>query len=128
VSIEVTYLLDKNIYLENQTTLTEFDRKKRNLQVFYIINVVLCVGLGLLTLIAYTRETLGTLSFIADWLFILYQFTYLLIWAWALYVLYRDIKQARMLLPNKRIFFLHGSLLVLYILGVTGDTVLSYMP
>jgi len=88
----------------------------------------LCVGLGLLTLIAYTRETLGTLSFIADWLFILYQFTYLLIWAWALYVLYRDIKQARMLLPNKRIFFLHGSLLLLYILGVTGDTVLSYMP
>jgi hypothetical protein len=128
VSTEVTYLLDKNIYLENQSTLADFDRKKRNLLVFFFINVVLCVGLGLLTLIAYTRASLGLLSFISDWLFIIFQFAYFLIWAWALYALYRDIKHANMLLPNKRIFVLHGSLLILYILGVTGDTVLSYMP
>lgn len=72
VAIEVEYLLDKNIYLENQATLKAFDGKKRNLEVFWIANVILCVGLGLLTLVAYTRASLGELSFISDWLFIVF--------------------------------------------------------
>ena len=37
-------------------------------------------------------------------------------WAWTLIRLYKDIKHSEKLLPNKRIFILHGSLLTIYLL------------
>jgi hypothetical protein len=37
-------------------------------------------------------------------------------WAWTLIRLYKDIKHSEKLLPNKRIFILHGSLLTGYLL------------
>lgn len=37
-------------------------------------------------------------------------------WGWTLWKLYRDVKNAQQLLPNKRIFQLHASVLVLYLI------------
>lgn len=128
VAIEVTYLLDKNIYLENQIILREFAKKKQRLNCFFAVNLVLCFSLGVITWLGYTHDSLGSLSFASDILFIVFQVAYLVIWALALYSLYRDIQQAKTILPNRRIFLLHASLLVLYLLGVAGDTILSYMP
>ena len=46
----------------------------------------------------------------------------MLAWAWTLIRLYKDIEHSEKLLPNKRIFILHGSLiggyLVLYALSL----------
>lgn len=91
VAIEVTYLLDKDIYLENQTTLREFANKKQRLQRFFAVNIMLCVSLGVITWLGYTHSSLGSLAFASDILFIVFQVVYLVIWAWALYSLYRDI-------------------------------------
>jgi hypothetical protein len=128
VALEVKFLLNKKIYLENYETLREFHRGKKRLKWFFIVNVGICILLGLLTLFAYTIFPLGILAFSSDILFIILQLGYLLVWVWALWRLYRNVQQAKDLLPNKRIFFIHGSLLVLYILGVMGDTILSQMP
>jgi hypothetical protein len=40
----------------------------------------------------------------------------MLVWAWTLTRLYKDIKHSEKLLPNKRIFVMHGSILTAYLL------------
>ena len=48
------------------------------------------------------------------WLAMISIFT--LTWGWTLFKLYRDTVHSKKLLPNKKIFILHGSLLVLFVL------------
>ena len=48
------------------------------------------------------------------WLALLTLFT--LTWGWTLYKLYRDTVHSKKLLPDKRLFILHWSLLVLFLL------------
>ena len=48
------------------------------------------------------------------WLAMIAIFT--LTWGWTLFKLYRDVVHSKKLLPNKKIFILHGSLLVLFVI------------
>jgi hypothetical protein len=48
-------------------------------------------------------------------------------WAWTLIRLYRDIDHSEKLLPNKRIFILHGSLLGAYLVLFAMTQLLIYM-
>ena len=50
----------------------------------------------------------------ANWL--LFPSFLTVLWAWPLYKLYRDTRNSKNLLPNKKIFILHGSLIVLFLL------------
>ena len=47
-------------------------------------------------------------------------------WAWTLIRLYKEIEHSEKLLPNKHIFILHGSLLILYLLIFTLIQVVYY--
>jgi hypothetical protein len=46
-------------------------------------------------------------------------------WTWTLVRLYKDIKHAEKLLPNKRLFKIHGILLAIYmVLSVLNQVIL----
>ena len=85
VALEVQYLLNKQIYLENYDTLREFHMKKLRIKRFFAVNVGICIALGLMTMLAYTILPLGYLAFASDILFNILQFGYLVVWAWALF-------------------------------------------
>ena len=48
----------------------------------------------------------------------------LVAWAWSLFRLYRDIKHSEKLLPDKKIFILHGSLLIAFLLTLLTQTII----
>ena len=48
----------------------------------------------------------------------------LVAWAWSLFRLYRDIKYSEKLLPDKKIFILHASLLIAFLLILLTQTII----
>jgi branched-subunit amino acid ABC-type transport system permease component len=58
---------------------------------------------------------------------LVFQTACMLAWSWTLVRLYKDIEHSEKLLPNKRIFILHGSLLVAYILIFVIQLILYYL-
>lgn len=83
-----------------------------------IVNVMcplLVIAFSIVTLFGFRKSGSGVDYDIGNygWLVLLSCFT--ITWAWALYILYRDTIHSEKLLPNKRIFIVHGSLLTLFL-------------
>lgn len=49
----------------------------------------------------------------------------LIAWSWALFSLYRDVKHSEKLLPDKKIFLLHGSLLTAFLVLLLAQTIIQ---
>ena len=117
VTIDVKSLLDKDIILHCTVKINEVDRKKCFLKVANTINVLICLFCGIIYGISLYLNILGAEpDRISNIRLIPLEFTYSVTWCWALCKLYTQIKSSRYLLPNKRIFLLHGTLLFLYFL------------
>ena len=56
------------------------------------------------------------------------QAIYTIVWAYCLFSLYREIKSSQHLLPKKRIFKLHATLLVFYFFFAVMTTIVYYLP
>jgi hypothetical protein len=56
------------------------------------------------------------IEFLGDIATLVFQFLCSTTWAWTLIRLYRDVSHSEKLLPNKRIFLIHGALLTIYYL------------
>ena len=110
-------MLDKDIILHNAKKINQLDRKKCQLQIANVFNIGLCLIVGILFATAnYFGFIYGKLYFWVSILQILLMVTYLLVWGWSLFSLYTKIKASRKLLPKKKVFQLHATLLILYLL------------
>jgi hypothetical protein len=115
VSAETRQLLDRGVLLSERGKIEDVYRFKRNMLIanvlcpLVILGLSICIFFGYLTrnLVVYDIGNYG-------WVSVLSVFT--IIWGWTLYTLYRDTVHSRKLLPNSRIFILHGSLLAFFLL------------
>ncbi len=63
---------------------------------------------------------------ITDYATLVFQSLCSVAWAWTLIRLYKEINYAEKLLPNKRIFFIHGTLLTILYLIVIAAFICAY--
>ena len=115
VSFETRMLIDKNTYIKSAAELVKVDRFRCFLTTS---NVIISVLILLISITAYFGVILDKhmLHLVTVYSSFVLQIGCLFAWAWILIRLYKDIEHSEKLLPNKRIFILHGSLLSVYLL------------
>jgi len=114
VSFETKQLLDIEVLLGNAAKLAAVDRFKTVMKfahvfvvlVALLLSVFLCLGDKESNSLLYNIGAYGILA-------ILIGFT--VVWGWTLFKLYRDTKNSEKLLPAKKTFIVHGSLLGLFL-------------
>lgn len=108
-------LLDKATYDNSATCLARVKRFNCWLTAISIFFVMLILVLSICVYWSYFMPglMLRTISYNAS-LFL--QILCMLGWAWTLVSLYRNVKHSEKLLPNRRLFHLHGCLLAGYLL------------
>ena len=129
-SVEMNALLDKRIHNDNKDRLAQVTRHKRALHIGTAIAVVLSLADAAL------YDTYADLKYLHGdkrlWLY--YSFRYLQwafeliclgLWGVALWKIARKTRQTDNLMPNKRMFALHGTLLVLYFVFFIATILLS---
>lgn len=99
----------------DKTKIAAVNRFKRSINFANVMCPLLVVGCSLLIFLGEKQDN-GLLYDIGSygWLTLLTVFT--LTWGWTLYKLYMNTVHSEKLLPDKRIFILHGSLLVFFLL------------
>ncbi len=115
VSFETRMLIDKNTYIKSAAELVKVDRFRCFLTTS---NVIISVLILLISITAYFGVILDKHMLHLDTVYssFVLQIGCLFAWAWILIRLYKDIEHSEKLLPNKRIFILHASLLSVYLL------------
>jgi len=119
VSFETRMLLNKNTYISTAVDLVQVDRFRCCLTTFNVLISILILLIaislyfgGRYLIEHYEFNVFYTVAINSS---LVLQIGCLLAWAWTLMRLYKDFKYTDKLLPNKRIFILHGSLLTLYL-------------
>jgi len=108
-------LIDKNTYIRSAAELVSVDRFRCFLTT---TNVIISILILLISITAYfgVKHDEHKLHLVTFYSSLFLQIGCLFAWAWILIRLYKDIEHSEKLLPNKRIFILHGSLLSVYLL------------
>ena len=114
VAYETKFILDRGVLKNEPAKIDAVRRFKRNMLVANILCPLLILAFSVCIYFGYW--TGNKFYYIGNygWLSMIAIFT--LTWGWTLFKLYRDTVHSKKLLPNKKIFILHGSLLVLFVL------------
>ena len=121
VATEITYLLDKKIYMDNEDTLQSFELKKKCLLLAYLGNflfLMIAGGVFVFLMLKFPIKGNGYMRLTQ----FLIQTVYLAIWTYSLASLYSDIKSAQDLIPKMKVFKLHFALLLIYLISLFGFT------
>ena len=108
-------LLNKDTYLKSADEMVFVPKFRCYLTTANISASILIIAIGASFSIAYFYENVK-LYLIANYATLVFQSLCAVAWAWTLIKLYREIAHSEKLLPNKRIFLIHGSLLTVYYL------------
>ncbi len=112
-SLETRMLLNKDTYLKSADEMVFVRNFRCYLTIANISASILIIAISAFFSIVYFYYRLK-LQLIAEYAVLFYQLLCSVAWAWTLIRLYKDITHSEKLLPNKRIFFIHGSLLTIY--------------
>jgi hypothetical protein len=110
VSFETRMLLNKDTYLKSADELESVNKFRC---CFTFANIAISIVILLISITMYLAFVLDSKKLIAatlDSTFV-FQLVCMLAWTLTLINLYRDINHSEKLLPNKRVFLLHGCLL-----------------
>ena len=108
-------LLNKDTYLKSADEMVFVPKFRCYLTTANISASILIIAISAFYSIAYFYDRVE-LQFITDDTTLVLKLLCSVAWAWTLIKLYWDVAHSEKLLPNKRIFIIHGSLLTVYIL------------
>ena len=114
VAYETKFILDRGVLQNDPDKIAAVHRFKRNMVVANILCPLLILAFSVCIYFGFYKDNPFYFIGYYGWLAMIAIFT--LTWGWTLFKLYRDTVHSKKLLPNKKIFILHGSLLVLYVL------------
>ena len=114
VAFETRQLLNPRVYSSSREQLTRVTRFKRCMLGVSALVVLLIVGDSACLFLGYVLED-DVLISVADHVYTGLLATFMMLWACTLFKLYRDVKSSSTLLPAKRVFQMHGGLLVAYL-------------
>ena len=114
-SIETRMLLNKDTYVKSAYEMVSVRNFRCYVTTANIFASILIIAISATMCLALFFQYPKLFS-IAYSVAIFFRFLCSVAWAWTLIRLYKDIKHSEKLLPNKRVFFIHGSLLTLYYL------------
>jgi len=109
---ETEALLDIDIYFSNIEKLSNVDQKKHKLGIASVIVMVLCLIDGIVAYYAWITPTYIAYYF-ASYFSLVINLIFLALWGVALIKLNKQVKNAKALFPNRKLFLLHGITLVL---------------
>ena len=114
VAYETKFILDRGVLLNDRAKIAAVYKFKRNMKFANFLFPLLVLGFSICILFGW--QTVNKFYYIGyyGWLTLFAIFT--VAWGWTLHKLYRDTVRSKQLLPNKNVFILHGSLLVLFVL------------
>lgn len=118
VTFQTDALLDKDVILNNQDRIASVERKKKCLMLASIVVVLLSLAVAVMYGIGFTyiyHKRGPRLLIAAMYLSVASIGVFLAIWALALAKLYNKVKNQEALLPNKKVFLLHGISLFLLV-------------
>ena len=102
-------MLDPDIYFNDKRKLDNVDRFRQKMK---LANVLVGISIVVASVSVGIGENTDNAIYYAGSYFLYgMQIAFLLIWAWTLIKLYKEIKHSKRLLPDKRVFILHGILL-----------------
>ena len=115
VAYETSQIIDKGVLFNDRDKLAAVYRFKTRIKIANVLCPCLILAFSVCIYFGMKNEN-GLFYNIGwyGWLALVTIFT--LTWGWTLHKLYRDTKRSKKLLPDKRIFILHGSLLVSFLL------------
>ena len=108
-------LLNKDTYIKSADEMVFVRNFRCYLATANIFASILVIAISAVFSIAgfYDRVKLVSIANIAA---VVFELVCSVAWAWTLIRLYKDIAHSEKLLPKKRIFLIHGSLLTIYFL------------
>jgi hypothetical protein len=112
-SLETRMLLNKETYLKSADEMVFVRNFRCYLATANISASIVIIAISAFFSIADFYESVKLLL-IANGAAVVFELLCSFAWAWTLIRLYKDITHSEKLLPNKRIFFIHGSLLTIY--------------
>lgn len=115
VIFDMEALLDKETHMSNYAKIDEISQNKKKLIVASVVAISVCLLDGLA---CYFGFIINSLFFIIGTQFVCVtlNFIFLGVWGYALIKLNSRIKLAEKLMPNRRMFSMHGTVLICYIL------------
>lgn len=105
-------------YFDDDQTYVRVTRFKTGMTIANVVVLLLIVAISImLDLGARSLLKGGKQLFfvIGNYSSLAFQTICTLVWGWTLFSLYRDVNTSDKLLPNKKLFILHGSLLATYL-------------
>ena len=115
VANETSQILDLRVHLNDPEKRAEVSQFKLRIKIANVLFPLLVLACSVCIYFGYKLENAWFYNIGSyGWLSLVTSFT--LTWGWMLYKLYRDTVHSKKLLPNKRIFILHGSLLAFFLL------------
>ncbi len=119
-------LLKKDTYLKSASELESVNLFRC---CFTFANITISIMIILISITLYLAVVLNSKVLIAvtDNSTLVFQFVFMLAWALTLINLYRDIKHSDKLLPNKRMFLLHGCLLTSYLFIYASNLIMIHV-
>ncbi len=124
-SLETRMLLNKDTYIKSADVMVFVRNFRCYLVTANVSASILIIAISAFYSIAvfYDRANFEWIANVASNVFeLLCSFA----WAWTLIRLYKDISYSEKLLPNKRIFLIHGSLLTIYFLVTLAVYICAY--
>ena len=111
---EARMLINKDTYTKSSTELVSVQKFKCWLTTANISIVILILLISIGQYLQFILVNIPQLGNINTLLTLAFQLGCSIAWAWTLIRLHKDIKHSEKLLPNKRIFIQHGTLLSIY--------------
>jgi hypothetical protein len=115
-SLETRMLLNKDTYLKSADETVYVKKFRCYLTTANIFASILIIAISATMFIGTYSDGQSLYVGIANLATLLFELICSVAWVWTLIRLYKDIAHSEKLLPNKRVFFLHGSLLTIYYL------------
>ena len=117
-------MFDRRIYTNDPKITHEINKDNCFLNIVNVINIAICVALLLFQVLSENYKAINISWDIAISLILVYLVT----WVYSLCALFAKFKASNRLLPNKKMFIIHGVLLAFYSLfNVIGQLSL-YVP
>lgn len=90
-----------------------------------ICTILLIAAFSIVYFIAiYRGAEFGFLWFVPNYGQLIMLWVFMVTWAWTLILLYRNVKHQEKVLPNKKVFILHGIVLSVYLVIYTTNVAL----
>lgn len=114
VAFETKQMLSQETYENNPESTAKVDSFRKTM---FIANVCVFAFIAMLTIcwLIMGDNLQGTFYFILSYAYQAFMWGMLIAWVASLIKLYRDVKHSEKLLPDKKNFIWHGSLLALYL-------------